>query len=322
MRIETPQSPIEQPAKLQSIEDIQFELVVEGDPDFETAVSVINENGEQPEDKLRDAAKREVVRINWWLQEQWASKGLPKEQVSIKVANLAIEIYNYGQELSTSQIEEAKRVIAMLSQASIPEQDSRIKYVAINDTDEMNDQNGENKRGYAFPASKMVALYPRAVSPEPHRIPDISSFAGTLVHEIGHIYSRADFDFLQEWQKRFGWEVLPNEQVDWQKPISKIYATNQPHRCITDYAQFSPDEDICESLSAVVNNPTVLDPERRAFIEERWFKQKPTEVEVSSERKVGTHIQMPKVADKIKYKTRIAEFTMGTIKKDPSIQTE
>ena len=156
MRIETPQSPIEQPAKLQSIEDIQFELVVEGDPDFETAVSVINENGEQPEDKLRDAAKREVVRINWWLQEQWASKGLPKEQVSIKVANLAIEIYNYGQELSTSQIEEAKRVIAMLSQASIPEQDSRIKYVAINDTDEMNDQNGENKRGYAFPASKII----------------------------------------------------------------------------------------------------------------------------------------------------------------------
>jgi hypothetical protein len=321
MTIENLQDENEQAPIPQTIEDIEFDLVTEDDPEFETALSVINTNGEKSPEELVEDAKKEVVRTSWWLQEYWLKKGMPKEQITVQADNLTIEMYNYGQALSPSQLEEARRVIATLSQASIPNQNSR-KYVAINDTDEMNDQNGENKRGYAFPASRMVALYPRAVSPEPHRIADTSSFAGTLAHEFGHIYLSVGGDFWNEWRKSFGWETLPDNQVDWKKPAPKSYATNQSERCITDYAQFSPDEDICESLSAVVNNPAVLDPERRAFIMERWFKDEPVKKEVATDRKVAGQIKMPRVPDKIKYKAKVMGFRVGTITKGPSTQTE
>ncbi len=309
MGLENPQNNLEQFPKIQTIDDIDFELVEEGDPDFESAVSVVNTNGKKTPEELLAEAKKEVVRVNWWLQDKWIEKGIPNEQVTLVAGDLTIELYNYGQELTPSQLEEAKRIVATLSQASVPDQNSLIKYVTINDTDELNDQNGENKRGYAFTASKMLSLYPRAVSAEPHRIPETSGFAGTLAHEFGHFYLYADDNFLSEWKDKFGWRKLSNEEVDWSKHAPKTYATDQAERCVTDYAQFSPDEDICESLAAAVNNPAVLDQEKLAFIKEHWFKEgEMGAVETSLERKTAMGIQMPQVPDKIKYKAKIKKF--------------
>ena len=315
MTIENPQNSIERSLKLQTIDDIKFELVGEDDPDFEKSLTVINTNGKRSERELLEDAEKVIIEQNWWLQEYWQKRGVPREQISVKTDNLVLELYNYGQELNPSQAEDLKRVIGALSRASIPEQNKRIKYIAITNQDELNDQNGENKRGYAFPSSKMVALYPRAVSPEPHRIPNTSSFAGTLAHEFGHIYLSADSDFWNDWRRNFGWKTLPDDQVDWSKAAPKRYSTNQPERCITDYALFSPDEDICESLSAVVNNPEVLDTERRVFVRERWLKEvESKEVEVDLEKKVGNDIQLPKVPDTVKYRAKVMNFSFGAIK--------
>ncbi|OGM96319.1 MAG: hypothetical protein A3B86_04215 [Candidatus Yanofskybacteria bacterium RIFCSPHIGHO2_02_FULL_38_22b] len=192
MTIENPQNNTEQLPQLQTIDDIEFELITEGDPDFDDAISVVNTNGKKTEQELLDDAKKEIIRRSWWLQDQWRAKGLPQEQVSIRAEGLDIELYNYGQQLSPAQLEDLKRVITTLSQVSISDQNSKIRYIAINNKDELNDQNGEDKRGYAFPASKMVALYPRAVSVEPHRISNTSGLAGTVAHEFGHIYISAD----------------------------------------------------------------------------------------------------------------------------------
>lgn len=312
MSVEKPQVDIEQATKLQTIEDIEFEFVTESDPDFETALSIVNTNGKESPEELREKAKKEIVRTGWWLQEQWLAKGIPKEQFTIEAGNLNIELYNYGQDMSFSQIEEARRIIAVLSQSSIPEQNSKIKYITISDRDELNDQDGEDKRGYTFSATRMFSLYPRALSSEPHRIPDTSSLAGTLAHEFGHIYISADGDFRKEWARTFGWQDLPDDQVDRQKPAPKKYVTKEPERCVTDYAQFSPDEDICESLSAVVNNPTVLDTEKLAFIRERWLKEEEVKIEASAERKIEADIKMPRVPDKVKYKAKVMTFTFGT----------
>jgi len=58
-----------------------------------------------------------------------------------------------------------------------------------------------------------------------------------------------------------------------------------------------------------------LDKERLDFIKERWFKEaKPIEKEAAIGRKVSKDIQMPKVPDKVKYKTRVMKFSVGTIK--------
>src|ERR1035437_10414357 len=68
MTIENLQDENEQAPIPQTIEDIEFDLVTEDDPEFETALSVINTNGEKSTDELVEDAKKEVVRTSWWLQ--------------------------------------------------------------------------------------------------------------------------------------------------------------------------------------------------------------------------------------------------------------
>lgn len=314
MSVENHQNAGEQLVGLQTIDDISFEVVNKDDSDFDTALTVINTNGEKTEKELLDEAEKEAVRLNWWLQEYWQRKGIPREQISIRTDNLNIELYNYGQELNPHQLEDLERVIARLSKISIPNQGSKIRYITIDNEDQMNDQNGENKRGYAFPAQKMISLYPRAVSPEPHRIENTSGLAGTVAHEFGHIYLSAGGDFWNGWRLAFGWKMLPDDQVDWKKPAPKTYGTNQSGRCVTEYAQFSPDEDVCESLAATINNPDVLDAERLAFIKEHWFKVvESKETETNIQKKVGKDVELPKAPDKIKYKVKVATFRAGVI---------
>ena len=44
--------------KIQSIDDLAFEVVKDGDPDFATALSVLNTNGEQSEQELLEKARQ------------------------------------------------------------------------------------------------------------------------------------------------------------------------------------------------------------------------------------------------------------------------
>lgn len=297
------------PPKIQNIGDITFEVVKEGDPDFATTISVLNTNGEQSEQELLEKAKKEVVRVNWWLQDRWQEKGLPKEQVSIRIDNYSVEFYNYGPELSSTQVQELQKTVEVLAQ--IP--GKAVKYIVIDDKQAFNDQNEEDGRGYAYPAQSMVVLYPRAMSAEPHRIPNTSGFAGTLTHEFGHILPEGS-GLWDEWRKRFGWKIL--DDIDYSRPAPKSYVTDQEDRCVTDYAKFSPDEDISESLVAAVHNPSVLDAERLEFLREKWLgdvKVVPAD-QVSLTRKTGTAVKMPEAPKVIKYKTRVSTFKVGTIK--------
>jgi len=296
-----------QSTELQTMDDLSFVVVQEDDPDFATALSILNTNGEQSEQDLLAKAKEEIKRKHWWLQERWQEKGLPNEQVSIRVEDYTAEFYNYGQELTSAQIEELQKTVEVLGQ--IP--GKPVRYIVIDDIQAFNDQNSEDGRGYAYPAQSMVVLYPRAMSAEPHRVANTSGFAGTLTHEYAHILPEGSF--WDDWRKKFGWKSL--DEIDYSKPAPKSYATDQEDRCVTDYAKFSPDEDICESLVSAVHNPSVLDDERLQFIRERWLKDVkavPPD-QISLTRKNGKAVELPQAPKVVKYKTRISTFKMGTI---------
>src|SRR3990167_10287176 len=104
MTIENPQNNTEQLPQLQTIDDIEFELITEGDPDFDDAISVVNTNGKKTEQELLDDAKKEIIRRSWWLQDQWRAKGLPQEQVSIRAEGLDIDRKSTRLNSSHSQI--------------------------------------------------------------------------------------------------------------------------------------------------------------------------------------------------------------------------
>lgn len=308
MTKEHPQNSLEQIPKLQTIEDISFEEAKEGDPDFDTAIRVINTNGQKSGEELLEAAKKEVVRLNWWLQEYWQGKGMPKEQFSIHADALNCDLFNYGQPLQPEQAEEIRKLLGTISQ--IPSERLKdVRYIVIDNQDRPNDQNGEDMRGYAFTNEKMIVLYPRALSAEPHRIANTSGLAGTLVHEVGHILQ--DGAFVEEWKKRFNWKELEESQIV--RGLVRTQDNEQPERLVTDYAKFSPAEDICESFSAAVNNPDVLDPERLAFIRERWLRASEQETNISLAKK--DTVEPPQAPSQIKYKIKVSSFSIGKVVK-------
>lgn len=302
-----PEAQIERP---QSLEDLTFNKVEQGDPDFDTALR-ISHTGDKTEEQLLEAAKQDTRRTNWWLQEEWQKKGIPKEQYSIEANGFAVELYNYGQVLTPEQMAEINRVVAVISQIPLPDRLKRGRYIAINSESKFNDKDGEDMSGYSHYESNMIELFPRAVSSEPHRIPETTRLAGTVAHEFGHILQ--DTDFVQEWKKRFGWEEL--EQTQQVRSIVKTHETKFPERCVSDYAKFSPEEDICESLAAAINNPKVLDPGKLAFIQERWLNNVRPDIQATTLKK--DKVELPKVPNPVKYKVRVSkfEFTAGKVVK-------
>lgn len=308
MTIENPQNSSEQTPRPQTIRDITFEEVKEGDPDFDTAIRIINTNSEKSSEELLEAAKKEVVRLNWWLQEYWQGKGIPKEQFSIHTETLNCDLFNYGQPLQLEQAEEIRKLLGTISQ--IPSNRLKdVRYIVIDNQDRPNDQNGEDMRGYAFTNEKMIVLYPRALSAEPHRITNTTGLAGTLVHEVGHILQ--DGAFVEEWKRRFAWKVLEQSQVV--RGLVRTQENEQPERLVTDYAKFSPAEDICESFAAAINNPDVLDPERLAFIRERWLRDSEQEPNIFLTEK--GKVELPQAPSQIKYKIKVSSFSIGKVVK-------
>jgi hypothetical protein len=300
-----PEAQIERP---QTIEDLSFSKVEQGDPDFESAVRV-SHTGNKNEDELLEEAKKETVRTNWSLQERWQRKGIPKEQYSIEVNGNTVELYNYGQELTPEQIIEINWLMSVIFQIPSERITNRGKYIVINNENAFNDKDGEDMSGYAHYETKMVELFPRAVSNEQHRIPDTTRLAGTLVHEYGHVLQ--DTDMVEEWKKKFGWKEL--DQAQQVRGIVKTHDTEFPERCVSDYAKFSPEEDICDSFAAALNNPDILDPEKLKFIREHWLKDVKPDVQAVTTKK--DKIELPKVSSPVKYKVVVNKFTIGKVVK-------
>jgi len=291
MSTEDPQNLIEKAQRLQTINDITFEVTDENDSD--PSVLTVFQTGEKAAAELLADTKKEMVKSHWWLNEYWQKKGMPKEQISIRAGDLSLELYNYGLTLSPSQLEELKGIVAALSQVPIPNLGSRIKYILIDNLGQINEQEGEQQRGEASFPERMIRLFPRAISSELHRVEGVSGLAGTVAHEFGHIFINADSKFADKWRSTFGWE-----------PGQDRFRTTQPERCVTTYAQYSEDEDICESLAAVLNNPSVLDRDKLVFLRERWLKNiKSGRVKVGLQKREKT--ELPLAPKQVKYKVRV-----------------
>lgn len=310
------ESPNNQERPEQIYEDINFivfQRIEETDPEYTSSIKIFNPNNRLSTEELEQKAREEVKSKKWWLNEYWQSKGDPKEQLSIKSGNLNFELYNFWEPLSPEQESELESILGSFGNSEVGGKLTELNYILIDNNPIQDPKTNEPRRGYSFNQMKTIVLYPRAMSEEPHRIASTSSFAGTLSHEIGHIL--ANSDFVEEWKRRFGWVRLEDGEVKTVGDFTALYKNEQPDRLVSDYAKFTPEEDICESLVAAINNPEVLDPERLAFLREHWLKEKEEEKStVFLVRKTESEIEVPKVEQPVKYGVRVGRtFKMGKI---------
>lgn len=198
----------------------------------------------------------------WFLRDYWLKKKEIKEKFIIEDGKINIELYNYYQNLSIDKLEEIKKVITIFSNLKDQEPINKTKYFLIDNNQLKNPYTNEDMNGYGGDKDSAIKLYPAAINKSHHRIPNTSNLTGTLIHELAHSLS---IDIKNKWKKKFSWRLL-------EKPIKakggayKYYEVQEPKRCISEYAKFHPDEDLCDSLVAAITCPNLLDKERLDFI--------------------------------------------------------
>ena len=141
----------------------------------------------------------------------------------------------------------------------------------------------------------------------------IDNFSGTLAHELAHgntsgakLFDDRKFnqEFIREWQERFGWEyIFPNIKNEktgrwerstnsvegWKKDedgfwrnndyvVAGIEYTTMPEKCMGGKKGYAASknwqEDICDSVAAYLLNPSVLDEEKKEFLENKFNEYK------------------------------------------------
>ncbi len=134
----------------------------------------------------------------------------------------------------------------------------------------------------------------------------VDNFSGTLAHELTHtgtameLFDDRNFnrEFIMDWREKFGWKyILPNIKNEktgrWEKSnpvegweknkdgkwqngdyiVMKEEYTTMPEKCIGNERGYAASvdwqEDICDSVAAYLLNPSILNEEKREFLENK-----------------------------------------------------
>lgn len=290
----------------QTVNDIKFTRVFEGDPDFDSAVDVIADDKEA-ESRIRE----KITSENWWLQPEWQEKGDPTEQIDITIGDHKISLYNFGESLEVQHLEELKHALENISKISNGKLLKRVKYILINNVSKFNPQSEENFRGQGAGEMQAIEIFPEGRELMPYgRIEGVSNFEGILIHEFSHSIRKMDMDFINAWQKKF-WKYV--EDIDKRRKMKDVkyafqYDPIDPKKCVSKYAETTPDEDICESIVAAILNPDALDPEKLEIIRKKLLGVEKDIPQVQLARKFEQDIGLPKLQNEIKYKSNPSDI--------------
>jgi hypothetical protein len=285
----------EQSPKKEKSAPINFKEVKEGDPAFETAISV-STSPEDSEDQVEAKLMLMLAAKHWYLQDKWCDKTV-QEQIVITVGTVSLEIFNFGESLEAWQLEQIQTAIRDYSQLRNKKVFETVKGILIDNEQPLNPHTGKELNGWAG-KDGAIKLYPAALRAVPHRVAGVSNLEGTVIHELSH---NLGTDFENRWRKEFGWESVETPE---QLPggAYRYERNKESERCITDYAQVNAAEDVCESMVGALRNPDMLDPARLNRIKEELLPQETQEVNVSSVKKDPSVLGLPQIEQPVKYK--------------------
>ena len=158
--------------------------------------------------------------------------GQPGEQLVLDIKGNPISIYNWYKKLSDEQKKTIEDVLVQfvdITQGSIL---NKVHYIFIENQDFLNPLSSEEKRNGGTDNINSIILYPNAFIVKSHRVSGVSSLEGTLIHELSHGLTGV---IHNEWIEEFGKTVEDNAYI-------------------TPYAKIETDEDICETMVAVLKN--------------------------------------------------------------------
>lgn len=239
---------------------------------------------------------------NWWLKSEWREKGTPAEQFTVNHPHGILEIYNFNQPLEQQYLDELREIIGIFSQIEEGKAFKKVKYILIDNKSQTNTNTGLQSLARGPMGDDLIIIFPDGTSFSPYRgIEGISTSSGALIHEFTHPLVRL---YQASWREKFGWKKLDDGR-DLPGGGSSYEETDQPGKCVTDYATVDSDEDICESMAAALRKPEILDKEKLQFLQEKFqldsLNSNSVEI-VTIKRKVSKDITLPRTNQPVKYK--------------------
>ena len=297
----------EKESKYQSIDDIAFQEVKEGDPDFDQVREIAVRPGES-EKEIQTRLREKIKEENWWLQAYWQEKGPPNEQLELTIGDNRLSIYNFGEKITDRHLTELERVVREFSQIEGGKIFNNVRYILIDNERKLNLEKNldEEQNGEAPSGDKAIKLYPRGMELGSHRIEGASNFEGTLIHEFSHLIPDIPgSNFYSDWINKFGWKM---EITD--SGIFKRWYNKDPDKCPSKYANYAPEEDICESMVAALRNPGILDPERLQFLKDNLITkiEKMEVAEVDIRGAANNEVKLPTIESPVKFKIHFSEY--------------
>lgn len=286
------------PVRPESVNDLPLIEVTDGEEGYEIARAVAEKPGET-QGELEGRLREQLARENWWLQEYWRNKEI-QEQIAIKLGDTEVSIYNFGAILDAEQVHSIEKALLSFANLSQGEVFKKIHSILIDDIQKTNPRTGQDMNGYAG-RDKGIKLYPKVLEPAEHRVSGVSNLEGTVIHELSH---NIDIDIINKWRKEMGWkdrevpEELPGGAYSYEY-------TEEPEKCVTEYARVSAEEDFCDSMVAALRSPEMLDPVRLAFIRKELLQEQEATVPEGSEieRRLGNQVIFPKLGA-VRYKRK------------------
>jgi hypothetical protein len=189
--------------------------------------------------------------------------------------------------LSREQVDEIKGSIQKVVQI-FPKLENHFKYILLSEEKPTTvmETGEEEMRGEAREDWNVFILYPRALEKTKYRFGEISNLEGTVIHELGHLIQKK---YIEEYRSLFEWitcitddpevwELVQTESkgIGTERPKNKLTGEiagygvwpKFPETCVSQYAKQEPMEDFCESLTAFICSPKLLNeksPEKYNF---------------------------------------------------------
>lgn len=301
----------EKQPKFQGMDSVVIKEAKEGDPDYENATEISTEP-EDSEERLKEKVREELIRKNWWFKEEWIKKGIPKEQILIKINGDEIDIYNWHEPIKDEQINTIKNVV---KEFFLIDKEALMKnrYILIDDERKKHFLTGEEENGYGAGKDRAMILYPRAFEPIEHRVPGVSNLEGTTIHELSHKVVKKNHKFKEEWTERFG-EKTKFREKGRETPggMRSFWKPKDNYPCVSKLATYDSEEDICDSMVAALRNEQLLHPEKLESLREGIIKlAEKKEVSLETLKRSGKEISLPEIKSLVKFKRSKEEMDFG-----------
>lgn len=246
--------------------------------DKKKADFIIYDSDEKNDKDIYKEIQKTLERNYWWISEHWKEKGLPKEQIEIKIGDHKITVYNFNKDIEFSDKHTKETIDVLQKYENYDRELSKgIKFLLLEDKQNSDMLESNEKfpvNGRNLPEWGAIRIDPRGMRMDiEHRIPGLSNFKGTLAHEI--FENEKDDKLFNDWRKDFKWDYCSDYPDEWDvrkakddfhliytnkktKQLSFGMFTTKPELCLNDYARTNMKEDICDSAVASFFNPEFI----------------------------------------------------------------